>query len=620
MLELHMKRLVPTLALSLVVALAGGLYAQSGANAQAPTTSAKPLTIADADKFVADAEREMFRFSGYNSRVQWINNTFITDDTDAVAAEVGTIGTEMSVRYATEAAKFMRIPGLSYDTRRKLDILRGGLVLAAPTKDGAAKELNDISTNLNSAYGKGKGLLRGKPINGSDIEAEMGTNRNPDDLKEMWTSWHDTVGAPMRKDYARLADIANEGARELGYADTGAMWRSGYDMPADDFAKLTDKLWGQVKPLYDQLHCFTRGKLNEKYGDKVQAKTGPIRADLLGNMWAQEWGDIYDIVAPAGAGDIGYDIGDLLKAKQYTPIQMVKAGEGFFSSLGFAPLPKTFWERSQFVKPQDREVVCHASAWDIDNVEDLRIKMCTKINAGDFITVHHELGHNYYQRAYNKQPYLYLNGANDGFHEAIGDMIALSITPDYLVQIGLLDKAKVPGAEKDTGLLLRQAMDKVAFLPFGLLVDKWRWGVFNGSIPKDQYNKGWTDLRLKYQGITPPVARTEANFDPGAKYHIPGNTPYTRYFLARILQFQFYKAACDMSGWKGPLHRCSFYGNKKVGARLNAMLEMGASKPWPDALQAFTGSREMDGTAMIAYFKPLMTWLQTQNKGKTCGW
>ncbi|MEY4501687.1 MAG: hypothetical protein RIS52_1577, partial [Pseudomonadota bacterium] len=495
-----MKRLVPTLALSLAVALAGGLYAQSGANAQAPTTSAKPLTIADADKFVADAEREMFRFSGYNSRVQWINNTFITDDTDAVAAEVGTIGTEMSVRYATEAAKFMRIPGLSYDTRRKLDILRGGLVLAAPTKDGAAKELNDISTNLNSAYGKGKGLLHGKPINGSDIEAEMGTNRNPDDLKEMWTSWHDTVGAPMRKDYARLADIANEGARELGYADTGAMWRSGYDMPADDFAKLTDKLWGQVKPLYDQLHCFTRGKLNEKYGDKVQAKTGPIRADLLGNMWAQEWGDIYDIVAPAGAGDIGYDFGDLLKAKQYTPIQMVKAGEGFFSSLGFAPLPKTFWERSQFVKPQDREVVCHASAWDIDNVEDLRIKMCTKINAGDFITVHHELGHNYYQRAYNKQPYLYLNGANDGFHEAIGDMIALSITPDYLVQIGLLDKAKVPGAEKDTGLLLRQAMDKVAFLPFGLLVDKWRWGVFNGSIPKDQYNKGWTDLRLKYQG------------------------------------------------------------------------------------------------------------------------
>jgi peptidyl-dipeptidase A len=337
-------------------------------------------------------------------------------------------------------------------------------------------------------------------------------------------------------------------------------------------------------------------------------------------MWAQEWGDIYDIVAPKGAGDVGYDTTDLLKAKDYDPIKMVKAGEGFFSSLGFKPLPESFYTRSQFTKPADREVVCHASAWDLDNVDDLRIKMCIKINGNDFTTIHHELGHNYYQRAYNKQSLLYLNGANDGFHEAIGDAVALSITPNYLVQIGLLDAAKVPSADKDLGLLLKQAMDKVAFLPFGLLVDKWRWGVFSGKIAIADYNKGWTDLRLQYQGIKPPVERSEANFDAGAKYHIPGNTPYTRYFLARILQFQFYKAACDIAKWKGPLHRCSFYGNKEVGARLNAMLEMGASKPWPDALQAFTGSREMDGTAMIAYFKPLMTFLAKENKGKKCGW
>jgi len=391
-------------------------------------------------------------------------------------------------------------------------------------------------------------------------------------------------------------------------------------MPADDFAKLTDKLWAQVKPLYDQLHCYTRTKLNEKYGDAIQPKAGPIRADLLGNMWAQEWGNIYDIVAPAGSGDIGYDTGELLKTKGYDPVKMVRTGEGFYKSLGFDQLPETFWQRSQITKPADREVVCHASAWDINNIDDLRIKMCTKVNADDFRTIHHELGHNFYQRAYNKQPLLYLNGANDGFHEAIGDFIALSITPQYLVQIGLLDAAKVPSADKDTGLLLRQAMDKVAFLPFGLLVDKYRWDIYSGKTPTGQYNKAWTDLRLKYQGIIPPVERTEANFDAGAKYHVPGNVPYTRYFLARILQFQFYKAACDIAKWKGPLHRCSFYGNKEVGARLNAMLAMGASKPWPDALQAFTGSREMDGTAMIAYFKPLMAWLQKQNKGKTCGW
>ena len=604
-----MKNLVSTLALGLSLAFATPALAADAAP-----------TAADAEKFIADAEKTLFDFSIYNAQVQWINNTYITDDTDAVAAKVGAEGTEMSVKYATEAARYMQAPGLSAETKRKLDILRGGLVLPAPATAEAAKELNEIATRLNSTYGKGKGTLNGKPINGPDIEAEMGTNRNPEQLKEMWASWHDNVGSPMRDDYARLVEIANQGAKDLGYSDVGAMWRSGYDMPADDFAKLTDKLWNQVKPLYDQLHCYTRTKLNEKYGDAVQPKSGPIRADLLGNMWAQEWGDIYPLVAPKGAGDIGYDIGDLLKAKGYDPLKMVQTGEGFFSSLGFAPLPKSFYERSQITKPADREVVCHASAWDINNVDDLRIKMCTKVNSGDFVTVHHELGHNFYQRAYNKQSFLYLNGANDGFHEAIGDAVALSITPEYLVQIGLLDKEQVPSADKDLGLLLRQAMDKVAFLPFGLLVDKWRWGVFNGSIPTGSYNKGWTDLRVQYQGIVPPVERSEANFDAGAKYHIPGNTPYTRYFLARILQFQFYKAACDIAKWKGPLHRCSFYGNKDVGTRLNAMLEMGASKPWPDALQAFTGKLDMDGTAMIAYFKPLMTWLKAQNKGKSCGW
>lgn len=603
-----MKKFVST------VALAAALV-----SAPAMAQNAAPSS-ADAEAFIAKAEKDLFDFSIEGGRVAWINSTYITDDTDALAARYGEIGTEKAVAYALEAAKFQNVAGLSAENKRKLDILRGGLVLPAPTKEGAAAELSTIATKLNSTYGKGKGTLNGNAINGSDIEAAMGTNRNPEELKEMWTSWHDNVGKPMGKDYARMVEIANEGAKELGFKDVGAMWRSGYDMPADDFAKLTDKLWLEVKPLYDELHTYTRNKLNAKYGDSVQPKTGPIRADLLGNMWAQEWGGIYDIVAPAGAGDIGYDIGDLLKAKGVDEIGMVKIGEGFFSSLGFAPLPKTFYERSQFLKPRDREVVCHASAWDIDNVDDLRIKMCIKINTDDFVTIHHELGHNYYQRAYNKQSYLHLNGANDGFHEAIGDAVALSITPEYLVQIGLLDKAKVPSADKDTGLLLRQAMDKVAFLPFGLLVDKWRWGVFNGTITPDNYNKGWTDLRRQYQGIVPPVERPADAFDPGAKYHIPGNTPYTRYFLARILQFQFYKAACDAAGWKGPLHRCSFYGNKEVGQKLNAMLEMGASKPWPNALEAFTGSREMSGKAMIEYFKPLMDWLKKQNKGQKKGW
>jgi len=580
-----------------------------------------PLTPAGADAFIAAVEKDLFDYSVEASQVNWVNATYITDDTDAMAARINAIGTEKSVKYALEAAKFANIPGLSPDTSRKLDILRNGIVLPAPTTPGAAEELNRIATKLQSDYGKGKGTLNGKPISGSDIEAEMGElDHTPAEYKEMWTSWHDNVGAPMKGDYVRMVGIANEGAKELGFTDVGAMWRSGYDMPPEQFAQETERLWQEVKPLYMALHTYVRSKLNEKYGNAIQPATGPIRADLLGNMWAQEWGNIYPLVAPPGTGDVGYDLTALIQQKKLDAEGMVKVGEGFFSSLGFEPLPATFWSRSLFTKPQDREVVCHASAWDIDNKDDIRIKMCIKENADDFVTIHHELGHNYYQRAYKDQSYLYLNGANDGFHEAIGDMIALSITPEYLVQIDMLPRSRVPSADKDIGLLLRQAMDKVAFLPFGLLVDRWRWGVFDGSISPAEYNNAWTNLRTEYQGIVPPAARPADAFDPGAKFHIPGNTPYTRYFLARILQFQFYKAACDQAGWTGPLHRCSFYGNKEVGRRLNAMLEMGASKPWPDALEAFTGTRQMSGQAMVEYFAPLKVWLDKQNAGKPQGW
>lgn len=604
--------------LALVLALATTPTLAAAAPASAAATAAP--TTAEADAFVARAEKELADFSTPAQQAAWINATYITDDTDAIAAKFGAEGTEMQVRLALEAAKYASVPGLSFDTKRKIDLLRNGLTLPAPTTPGAAAELSTIVTKLGSDYGKGKGTLDGKPINGSDIEAAMGEVRDPAKSKEMWVSWHDAVGAPMRKDFAREVVIANQGAKGLGYADVGALWRSGYDMTPAQFEATTDTLWKQVEPLYKALHTYVRWKLNAKYGDAVQPKTGAIRADLLGNMWAQEWGNIYDVVAPTGAGDVGYDVGELLKAKRYDPIKMFKTGEGFYSSLGFKPLPDTFWARSQIVKPADREVVCHASAWDVDSLNDVRIKMCTKVNGDDFVTIHHEMGHNYYQRAYNAQPFLYRNGANDGFHEAIGDFVALSITPDYLVKIGLLDPAKVPSPDKDIGLLLKQAMDKVAFLPFGLLIDKWRWGVFSGATPEGQYEKSWNDLRLKYQGIVPPVARDETRFDPGAKYHVAASVPYARYFLARLYQFQFYQAACKQSGWTGPLHRCSFYGNKEVGAKLDAMLAMGQSKPWPEALEAFTGSRELSGQAMVEYFAPLKAWLDKQNQGKPSGW
>ena len=600
-------------------AVALALAAPATAQRKPAATNAAP-TAQGADAFVKKMQDEALPALIAAGRIDWVNATYITDDTDLLAADSGAKINKMRVAAALEAAKYAKASGLSPDTSRKLNILRGGITLPAPTREGAAERLATLSTRMSSSYGKGRGVLKGQPINGSDIEEAMGTNRNPAELKEMWVSWHDNVGAPMRDDYAQMVAIANEGSVELGYKDVGAMWRSNYDMSPEEFAALTDKIWNDIRPLYVALHTYVRARLNAKYGDAVQPKTGPIRADLLGNMWAQEWGNIYDVVAPKGAGDLGYDVGELLVAKQYDPVKMVKQGETFYSSLGFAPLPETFWTRSQIVKPADREVICHASAWNLDFKDDVRIKMCTKVNSDDFTTIHHELGHNYYQRAYNAQPVLFQDGANDGFHEAIGDFVALSITPSYLVEIGLLPEAKVPSADKDIGLLLRQGMDKIAFLPFGLLMDKWRWAVFSGQVKPEGYQAAWDALRLQYQGVKAPVERGADKFDPGAKYHIPASTPYMRYFLARVLQFQFYKAACEQAGWTGPLHRCSFYGNKEVGAKLDAMLKMGASKPWPDALEAFTGSREMSGAAMAEYFAPLKAWLDEQNKGQPEGW
>jgi peptidyl-dipeptidase A len=618
-----MKSSVSLLALAFAACLAGCTTTGDESAAAPPPpaveTAAAP-TAAEADAFVARAERELAEFGVINARAQWVNATYITQDTDALAAHFGTIGTEMGVRLATEAAHYQNVPDLSPDTRRKLNILRSGLTLPAPTTEGAAAELNRISTDLSSQYGRGRGTMNGQPLTGNEIEARMGTVRDPDDLREMWSSWNNNVGSPMRQPYARMVEIANQGARDLGYPDTGAMWRSKYDMSPEDFAALTERLWNEVKPLYEQIHCFTRAGLNRTYGDSVQPATGPIRADLLGNLWAQEWGNVYDVVAPRTGGQPAYDLTQLLERAHYTPERVIRTAEGFFTSLGFESLPQTFWERSMITQPRDREVICHASAWDVDNVNDLRVKMCTRVNADDFVTAHHELGHNFYQRAYNQLPFLYLDSANDGFHEAIGDTIALSVTPEYLVQIGLLRQNQMPNEAQDRALLLRQALDKIAFLPFGLLVDRYRWGIFSGQIQPGNYQAAWDQMRLQYQGIVPPVPRTEQNFDAGAKYHVPASVPYTRYFLARILQFQFYKAACDIAGWRGPLHRCSFYGNREVGRRLNEMLAMGLSRPWPDALEAFTGTREMSAEPMVEYFRPLLGWLREQNQGRQCGW
>lgn len=578
--------------------------------------------IAEAKKFVADMNVELRKLYVESSKAQWTNETDITPEHEDAASKAGAAQAKGITRLIKAAKKFEPIlDKLDPDTRRQLVLLKFS-GQPAPDDPAKADELAKIATEMSSLYGKGKVCEDGKP-EGKDckdldaLSKVLQTSRKPDELLAAWKGWHDNVGHAERDLYIKYVGLANEGARGVGFKDVSSMWKAGYDMPEDAFAAETDKLYNQLKPFYEQLHCYTRAKLNKMYGDKVVPLTGTIPAHLTGNMWAQAWGYLYKELEPY-PGQPEIDVTKTLE-KSYDEKKMVQVAEAFYTSLDFPPLPATFWERSMFVKPKGKEAVCHASAWDVDFNNDLRIKMCINKNQEDLDTIHHELGHNYYYAAYYKKPILFQGGANDGFHEAIGDTVVLSATPGYLKEKGLLDK--VENNEKIViNRQMNTALEKIAFLPWGLLVDKWRWDVFSGKVKPEQYNARWWELRKQYQGVSPPVERAATDFDPGAKYHVPANVPYMRYFLAAVLQFQFHRALCKKAGFTGPLHECSIYNNKEAGKAFWAVLERGASQPWQDTLAELTGSREMDATAILEYFAPLQKWLEEQNKGQTCGW
>ncbi|MFO0631516.1 MAG: M2 family metallopeptidase [Nannocystaceae bacterium] len=585
---------------------------------------AKPDTKVPSDEeaaaFAKEVDAELRRLYVAGGKAEWAKATNITDETEKAAAAANAETMAYETKAIARAAAFDSWQG-DPEVRRQITLLKLQSTLPAPDDAAKREELSGIMAKLDGMYGKGKSCKPGKGGKEScrdlgQLEDVLTNNRDYDAQLEAWSAWHETA-KPMRPLYQRLVELGNEGARNIGYDDVGVLWRSKYDMTPQAFEQEVERLWGQVAPLYEALHCHVRAKLHEKYGDKV-ADSGPIPAHLLGNMWQQDWQNLYPMLEPF-PGEPSIDVTKALKKAKTDEIKMVKLGEAFFTSLGLDPLPQTFWERSMFVQPKGRDVICHASAWDVELNNDLRIKMCIKIDHENLVTIHHELGHDYYYMNYYTKPVLYQAGANDGFHEAIGDAIALSITPAYLKKIGLLSQV----SDNDKGVINKQMQDalgKIAFLPFGKLIDQWRWDVFAGKVTPEQYNAAWWDLKLKYQGVAPVSPRGEDYFDPGAKYHIPGNTPYARYFLAHILQFQFHKAMCELAGHTGPLHECSIYDSKAAGAKLKAMLELGASKPWPDALEVLTGTREMDAAALTEYFAPLAKYLEEQNQGRTCGW
>ena len=586
----------------------------------APSSEQTPSNQ-DLEEFLANVESENKKDGPVIYSASWISSNFITYDSQKVIADYGTKSTLKSLQRSREAASFDGLD-TSKENQRMLNILKSSFVMPPPLDEELASELSEITTSLEAMYGSGEYCFDDEECYDLEaFESIIDNSRDPKELLRAWEGWHE-IGKPMKPMYMRMVDIGNQGSVDLGYEGLSDLWFSKYDMPAEDFLDDTDRVWSEVKPLYDALHCHVRAKLNEHYGDEVISKTGPLPVHMLGNMWGQSWSNIYDLVYEEKPDSKYIDVTKIINEKSLSEIEMVEYAEDFFISMGFKPLPKTFWERSLFVKPRDRSVVCHASAWNLDPANnDLRIKMCIEKNEEDFITIHHELGHIFYYQAYNHIPTVFQAGANDGFHEAFGDLLTLSITPDYLVDIGFISEDDAEEAKQDPiGLLMKQALDGVVIVPWALMLDKWRSGVFDGEIDESNLNSSWWSLREEYQGINTSYERSENYFDPGAKYHIPGNTPYTRYYLASIMQYQFHEALCNLINYDGYLHECSIYGNKEAGDRIITTMAMGQSLPWQDAFENLTGSRQLSGKSIMNYYAPLKEWLDEENKNRTCGW
>ena len=567
--------------------------------------------------FVARMVVEGNELSKEASAAYWVRSTYITSDTAILAAKAGERGLAFESAMVKQAKQYLGTD-MDPDTTRAIELMLRGSSAPAPDDAALRAELSAILTDMEGQYGAGKYCnAEGVCKELQELEAVLAESRDYDELLEVWKGWRE-VSPPYRKEYQRFVEIGNLGAQEFGYDNLAELWQGGYDMDSKTFTIESRRLWDEVKPLYDELHCHVRAKLSETYGADKVALDKPIPAHLLGNMWSQTWDNIYDIMEPF-PGVAPVDVTAAMQSQGWDEIKMTKTAEGFFTSLGMPALPDSFYKNSMLKKPRDRNVVCHASAWDIDNGNDPRVKQCVEVNGEQFGTLHHELGHIYYYLLYKDQPSIFKGGAHDGFHEAIGDTIQLSMTPSYLQEKGLMGEI-TEGHEATINKQMKLALEKIAFLPFGKMIDEWRWQVFSGEIAPEDYNAGWWKLREEYQGIEAPVARSEQDFDAGAKYHIPGNTPYTRYFLSFIMQFQFHKALCEAAGQEGPLHECSIYNNKAAGEKLSNMLAMGQSKPWPDAMEAITGQRAMDGKAITDYFAPLNVWLKEQNKDRSCGW
>ncbi|XP_053696511.1 angiotensin-converting enzyme [Sabethes cyaneus] len=444
----------------------------------------------------------------------------------------------------------------------------------------------------------------------------MAKSRDWNELQYTWLEWRRKSGRHMRELFEQLVDLTNEAARVNNFTDGAAYWQFPYE--SRDFREEMEQVWKEILPLYEMIHAYVRRKLREFYGPDKISRDVPLPDHILGDMYGQSWNNILDVLIPY-PGRSYLEVTPEMHKQGYNPLVMFQIADEFFVSMNMTAMPPDFWLTSVLTQPPDRPVLCTPSSWDFCNGKDYRIKMCTTVSHKDFITVHHELAHVQYFLNYRNNPKVFRDGANPGFHEAIGDAVTLSVAaPKHLQNLGLVQK-NVDDTAHDINFLFSLALEKVVFLPFALAMDAWRYDIFEKRIRKEQYNCHWWLLREQYGGVKPPVLRSELDFDPGAKYHVAANIPYIKYFFSNVLQFQIHRAMCSASRQydpldpNKPLHKCDIYRQPAAGNILKQLMERGASEPWQQVLQEVIGEGRLDGTALREYFRPLEEWLRNEN-------
>jgi len=583
---------------------------------------------AKATAFVEDAEKQLEADAIEATFASWNYESNITDHNQQISLAAAKKSGLLVKKLGKEAQAFDLTQVKNEDVKRKLKLMRNLGTSALP--EAKLGRFNQLVSDMGSTYSKAKVTKRG----GSDLwslEPElteiMASSRDPDELQYYWEQWREKSGKMIKGNYHEYIDLYNEAAKLNGFSDASMMKVDPYE--SKTFIQEMEDTWQGLKPLYEKLHAYVRNKLAAQYPGKVQPG-GALPAHLLGNMWAQQWNNIGDILKPYPSKP-NLNVTGAMISQGWNQKKMFEKAEEFFTSMGLKPMPQEFWEGSILQKPEDgRDLTCHASAWDFYNGKDYRIKQCTRVNQEDFITVNHEMGHIQYYLQYSGQSYFYRTGANPGFHEGVADILSLAVgTAEYFQRLGLVgEEVDVADEETNINILFDMALERIAFLPFGYLVDKFRWDVYSGVTSKEEMNCHWWKLRNQIQGLEPPSKRSKDHFDPGAKYHVAGDVGYVRYFTAFIYEFQFYRAMCLQSGRyvpgdpKKPLHRCNFYGSVEAGDKLKEMLVLGASRPWKEAMMKMTGQPEMSTKAIREYFEPLEKWLDEQNSaaGVSVGW